>query len=696
MALAHYQGYVENVSTGKALEGAVIRVYSYPGNILQSTFLDLASTPLPVVTSDANGAFEFYIADGAYDIEYVYNGDVLTRLVNIAIFNPANYAPSANVDTILGASAADGDLGTFTGATIANESTVKGALQALETATELRPTSVTLAASGGSALVGFLQAGTGAVARTAQAKMREEVSLWDIIPDALRADIEAGTSATDVISYINQALTNYKRVIVRNGVYRISTPVLFASSEQRLEFEDDAWFHPLNDTTNGISVPHNLLDCSLINPGLIGETSASNGATGIFWNTNAAGTAAFGSLTSDDMGGLIQDSRFKQASGTKGWNNFIHMNMAGSVEVIRSKGRGLIGTASGQGYGLLFSGSDVTVRDVDYDSVVANQGRHGIYLGDRCQSADIAGFRLRNFRKSGLSANAGETAINQYIRIIDGYIENAAADVDSSASNGAIEMSYQGAATSGGAIVNITDVQVKGAGAMGSYFRGYADLTLQNVTFNDWGAAPGGNYAGVKLVSCDRASLLNVKSRTAAANNGAFIIQHIVVQESRDVQIKGGGAYNTGSGAQASALSLDATGAGTPNTIIDRFVASKGSGSWSVSPFVNPTQNGSTIVFAKQGAQVIDTQTGVDITLDASDGQSVFVLDSGATSVLQILPAGVGQIVTLRMTGNTQIKQSNIYSPSVFNATSFDTNQLVCMTANGASSLWAEVARSVN
>lgn len=181
MALAHYQGYVENVSTGKALEGAVIRVYSYPGNVLQSTFADASSTPKPVVSSDSNGGFDFYIADGAYDLEYVYNGDVLERLVNVPIFNPANYAPSGNVDTILGVPAADGDLGTFTGTTIANDSTVKVALQALETATELRPTSAALAASGGSALVGFLQAGTGAVARTGQDKWRDEVNVKDFM-----------------------------------------------------------------------------------------------------------------------------------------------------------------------------------------------------------------------------------------------------------------------------------------------------------------------------------------------------------------------------------------------------------------------------------------------------------------------------------------------------------------------------------
>jgi hypothetical protein len=143
-------------------------------------------------------------------------------------------------------------------------------------------------------------------------------------------------------------------------------------------------------------------------------------------------------------------------------------------------------------------------------------------------------------------------------------------------------------------------------------------------------------------------------------------------------------------------VTLNATGAGTPDAIIDRFQAVKGSGSWSVAAYVNPTQNGSTFVAYKAGSQVVDTQTGTDITLDASDGQSVFVLDSGATSVLQILPVAAGQVVTLRMTGSTTVKQNNVYSPSAFAATSNDTNVLICGTASGASSLWYEVSRSAN
>lgn len=65
----------------------------------------------------------------------------------------------------------------------------------------------TLAASGGSALVGFIQAGTGAIARTAQSKMREPISADDFIPVNLLTAIRNYTSAVDLSTYITNAVT---------------------------------------------------------------------------------------------------------------------------------------------------------------------------------------------------------------------------------------------------------------------------------------------------------------------------------------------------------------------------------------------------------------------------------------------------------------------------------------------------------
>lgn len=73
----------------------------------------------------------------------------------------------------------------------------------------------TLAASGGSALVGFMQAGTGAVVRTAQAKMRDVVSVNDFGA--------VGDNVTDDTAAVQAALNTGKSIKFECGkVYRIT------------------------------------------------------------------------------------------------------------------------------------------------------------------------------------------------------------------------------------------------------------------------------------------------------------------------------------------------------------------------------------------------------------------------------------------------------------------------------------------
>lgn len=84
-----------------------------------------------------------------------------------------------------------------------------------------------LAAATGSSLVGFLQAGTGAVARTVQGKNRDDICVLDYIPVALHADILAGTSSTDVGAYFAAARTAAagRKVKAPAGKYTINTAV---------------------------------------------------------------------------------------------------------------------------------------------------------------------------------------------------------------------------------------------------------------------------------------------------------------------------------------------------------------------------------------------------------------------------------------------------------------------------------------
>ncbi len=137
---------------------------------------------------------------------------------------------AGRINTLVGATLADGDLGSFSGSIITSDSSVKTALQELETATELRPTSATLATSGGSALVGFLQSGTGAVARTAQAELRETVKITQF------------TGANDT-AIINAAMAAHlgRRILVpyRATPYAIGSKITVPASTT-LDFEPGA------------------------------------------------------------------------------------------------------------------------------------------------------------------------------------------------------------------------------------------------------------------------------------------------------------------------------------------------------------------------------------------------------------------------------------------------------------------------
>lgn len=82
-----------------------------------------------------------------------------------------------------------------------------------------------LPASSGSALVGFLQAGTGAVARTTQSKLRDAVSVLDFIPEAEHAGIVALTSTFNTAPAFQAAFDTGKLVHIPSGRYIINSSV---------------------------------------------------------------------------------------------------------------------------------------------------------------------------------------------------------------------------------------------------------------------------------------------------------------------------------------------------------------------------------------------------------------------------------------------------------------------------------------
>lgn len=152
-----------------------------------------------------------------------------------------------------------------------------------------------VAAGGGSALIGFLQAGSGAVPWTAQGKMREQVSLLDFMSQAQRDDVINGIGSIDVTAACQLALNASKNIVVPSGKYRIN-PVdpnypttkygggLKPQNGTRITYQGGAQF-VMAATDKGEYIFWNLrdtTDVTIVNGDCVGDVGSHTGITGEF------------------------------------------------------------------------------------------------------------------------------------------------------------------------------------------------------------------------------------------------------------------------------------------------------------------------------------------------------------------------------------------------------------------------------
>jgi hypothetical protein len=91
-----------------------------------------------------------------------------------------------------------------------------------------------IAASGGAALMGFIQAGAGTGLRTVQAKLRDTISILDFFANGVNGAMVDPTGALDSTAGIQAAVTAAagKELLVPTGTYLMSAPVLMQSNTE--------------------------------------------------------------------------------------------------------------------------------------------------------------------------------------------------------------------------------------------------------------------------------------------------------------------------------------------------------------------------------------------------------------------------------------------------------------------------------
>jgi hypothetical protein len=240
--------------------------------------------------------------------------------------------------------------------------------------------------------VTFIQAGTGAVTRTAQAKMRETVSVLDFgaVGDGVADDtaaIQAAINALVPYQALNVTgnfkITSGLNITNKSNIRITGGGTIFLSGAP-----SNAYIFLLVGTVSNLEIDHLTL---------IGDNNSgySQGAIG----ANAGQTISntnFHDLNVSNINVGISHNAYP--TGT--WNKGVCYNNAMS---------NLVGSGAGQGYGIHMSGA-TNIRV--YGNVVDNASRHGIYQGSgtNCNNV-IYGNQIVNHRASAFDATY-KTAIN--------------------------------------------------------------------------------------------------------------------------------------------------------------------------------------------------------------------------------------------------------------------------------------------
>lgn len=238
-----------------------------------------------------------------------------------------------------------------------------------------------VAASGGSALVGFLQSGAGAVATTVQAKLRESVSVKDFgaVGDGVTDDTSAIQSAINTLSA-------YQTLNI-TGNFKITSGLTITNkSNIRITGGGTVFFSGAASGSYMFQLVGTVANLEIDHLTLVGDNNSGYTQTAIGCNSGqTVSNTNFHDLNISNINVGISHNCFSGGSWTKG---VCHDNTLTNI----------LGTVSGSGYGIhISSATDIRV----YDNVIDGAQRHSIYQasGANCNNV-IHNNVIRNHRST--------------------------------------------------------------------------------------------------------------------------------------------------------------------------------------------------------------------------------------------------------------------------------------------------------
>lgn len=193
-----YYNTIVNAQTGVPVAGAQVTVKTNPGGVVATIYSDNGVTPTSnPVSTDGNGLFFFYAADGHYDLVVSYSGATQVTVTDQILFDNTATTGAGSVITI-------------------NSDSVQAELNT-------RPTSATLAASGGAGLIGFKQPDTGSIASTVAIELQSRLNAktdFGCVGDNVADDSAA------MLAFFTACISSGKRGYIPPGNYSITLGTL--------------------------------------------------------------------------------------------------------------------------------------------------------------------------------------------------------------------------------------------------------------------------------------------------------------------------------------------------------------------------------------------------------------------------------------------------------------------------------------
>lgn len=197
--------YFAQDASGNIMPGATVTVYEAGTATLATGLQDESGSPLAnPFTADSSAKVAFYAPDGLYDITVVGNG----RTVTIR----AQFVSIDSADTLRSDLAATGG-----SALVGADDGASGSLW-----TTVAGFTAFLLSSLGASVIGFIQAGVGAVWRSLMDRLRDEVSVKDFGAVG-NGSVNDTTAFSNALSYCK---ANGRTLIIPDGNYLITAGVL--------------------------------------------------------------------------------------------------------------------------------------------------------------------------------------------------------------------------------------------------------------------------------------------------------------------------------------------------------------------------------------------------------------------------------------------------------------------------------------